>query len=525
MPQSRKSENQSVDAAATDHSSEIKHLRLTGLYQAPCPENEVPLFARESSGPDSIAKPAATPYRSSKDSSLHIREECCERIIVNGAFPQGHCEPGVFVETIRDPQNPARLVFLRWEDRSAATLRFIKCEGRTFVPPDSTSDSFPSLSLPMGLLPCGDPSDVLGEVKDAISKFVTLPFQQRQIVAAFVIASWFPDCFEAAPHLWIVGPLGSGKTKLLKVLWCMYRRGLIAGDLRPGSIYKLIDTWNPTLMIDELDLGGSVASSELHRMLRAGSEPAAPTFRNGRQFSTYGLKVIASRQPFNDAALLSRGLVISMLPAANDTPPLDQAAMQALEKEWQAKLCMFRLQNFEIVKTHCHSTNRLQGLSGRMKQIGLALTAPFGAHHECLSTLHGILNEHDDEGRIERSLEPMWLVAEVLLEQYHERSKNGRFEREILVGDVAALMNEKLGKQSERVRFSAKKVGLVLRSLGIYTSRLGQAGRGLTFSNGLELEIHEIASQLGMFQWNAAQSKGSLGDPMCRICENYRSHR
>ena len=525
VSKSRKSHNQSVDAGASDQFPDFEHRRPAGRYLVLRPGNEVSPCTTESSELTTIVKPAAMPYRSSKDSSLRVREEGGERIIVTGAFPPSHLKPGELVEIIRDPENPGRMVFLHWENGSATIADSIECEGRIFVPPDPMSRSFPSLSLPMGLLPCGDPSEVLGEAKDAISRFVTLPFQQRQIVAASVIASWFPDCFEAAPHLWIVGPLGSGKTKLLKVLWCMCRRGLIAGDLRPGSIYKLIDTWNPTLMIDELDLGGSVASRELLRMLRAGSAPAAPTFRNGRQFSTYGLKIIASRQPVSDAALLSRGLVISMLPATDDTPPLDGAAMDALEREWQPKLCMFRLQNFERVKNNCHSTNRLRGLSGRMKQIGLALTAPFGEHHACLSTLHGILNEHDDENQIERSLEPEWLAAEVLLEQYHERSKNERFEPEILVGEVAAHMNEKLGKQSEHVRFSAKKVGLILRSLGIYTTRLGRAGRGLTFSHGLDRDIHEIASQLGMFQWNVAQSKESPGDPKCRICEDYRPHR
>jgi hypothetical protein len=288
----------------------------------------------------------------------------------------------------------------------------------------------------------------------------------------------------------------------------------------PGSIYKLVDNWQPTLLIDEFELGRSVASSELLRMLRTGSAPAVPIFRNGQQFSTYGLKVIASRQPCNDAALLSRGLAISMLPAEEDTPPLDEAVMRALEKEWQPKLCMFRLQNFEIVKRHYDDPRRLKGLTGRMRQIGLALTAPFGEHHQCLSTLHGILVEHDVEDRIERSLEPEWLVVEVLLEQYHEGS-----EKQILVSEVADHLNEKLKKQNEQVRLSAKKVGLILRSLGIHTCRLGSAGRGLIFSNSLPREIHEIASQLGLLQCNFGHLKESPREPTCHFCEDYNSQR
>ena len=70
----RNSENQSLDVAVTDHSSEIKHRRLTGLYQVLHPENEVSPCTKESSELTTIAKPAATPYRPSKDSpSSHSR--------------------------------------------------------------------------------------------------------------------------------------------------------------------------------------------------------------------------------------------------------------------------------------------------------------------------------------------------------------------------------------------------------------------------------------------------------------------
>ena len=170
------------------------------------------------------------------------------------------------------------------------------------------------------------------------------------IVACFVLATWFPDCFEAAPYLWVVGPLGSAKTKLLRLLWSMCRRGLIAGDLRSASVYKLMDAWGPTLIIDELELGGSGANAELLRLLRTGSGPGVPAFSNGQGFSTCCPKVVASRQPLGEAALLSRGLIVSLLPTDDDLLPLDQAAMTQITADLQGKLLMFRLQNLHALK-------------------------------------------------------------------------------------------------------------------------------------------------------------------------------
>ena len=239
------------------------------------PENVISEIATDSSELNTIAKSASpVSSRSNGDSSLRIREERGERIIVTGAFPPDYCEPGVLVETIRDSENPERMVFVQWKNGNATIFRSIEHKGRIFVPPDPTSSSFPELILPSGLQPCGGTGQILVEITRTISNFVKLRPEQLWIVGAFVLASWFPDCFESAPYLWIVGPLGSGKTTLLKLLSRLCRRGLIAGDLRSGSLYKLVDAWDPTLIIDELELGSPAANVELFRLLRTGSTRA-----------------------------------------------------------------------------------------------------------------------------------------------------------------------------------------------------------------------------------------------------------
>jgi len=482
------------------------YLALKGLHQA-----------------TSIVKRAeGTDYRSSRGSSISIHEKVCNPTVVTGAFPQGHLDAGELVETIRDPENPNRLAFLHWKNGKAKILYEIRHGGRIFVPPDPTSNSFPGLSLPNGLLPCGEPAELLAEMNSIISNFVKLSPDQLWIIGATVLASWFPDCFEAAPYLYIVGPLGSGKTKLLKILKCLCRRGLIAGDLRSGSVYKLLDTWNPTLLIDELDLGNSGASNELLRILRNGSVPGVPTVRNGIPYSIYGLKVISSRQPLGDAALASRGFVISMLPTQTETLPLGEAAMQELERKFQPRLCMLRHNNYEAVKNHCLSPTDLGGLSPRVKQIARALTAPLLGDAEGTSTLLTILGEHDEEAQIERSLEPEWLVAEALFSVCHAGVEKGRHVSEILVGGVAAEINSGLQTRSEDIRLNAKKVGLVLKSLGLRTASLGRLGRGLQLTSDMKRKIHELAARLGIDRRAISSMTGlesGYGGVPCELCE------
>jgi len=242
------------------------------------------------------------------------------------------------------------------------------------VRPDPSSRSFPMLSLADGVLPCEGPAVLVSEIGSTISSFVKLRREQLVIIASFVLSTWFPDSFEVAPYLWVVGPLGSAKTKLLKILWCMCRRGLVAGDLRSASVYKLMDAWHPTLVIDEFEAGVSGASAELLRLLRNGSAPGFPAFRNGYWFSTYGPKVIASRQPLGDAALLSRGLTVSLLPSEDDLLPLDEAAIKKITADLQAKLLMFRLTHLHEVRNFRVASDVLQGISPRTKQIARSLS-------------------------------------------------------------------------------------------------------------------------------------------------------
>src|SRR6202040_393832 len=111
----------------------------------------------------------------------------------------------------------------------------------------------------------------LGQNSDTLGKFIAADRDVLVLLASVVLCSWFPDCFEAAPYVWIVGPLGSAKTKLLRLLSCMCRRALLVSDVRAGSLYTLTDSYNPTLLIDELDLADSSRSADILRLLRAGT--------------------------------------------------------------------------------------------------------------------------------------------------------------------------------------------------------------------------------------------------------------
>ena len=135
-----------------------------------------------------------------------------------------------------------------------------------------------------------------------------------------------------------------------------------------------------------------------------------------------------------------------------------------------------------------------------------------------------ILSEHDDEARIERSLEPEWLVAKTLFAVCHEGMESGPPVSEILVGGLTGKINQRLLIQGEDIKLGAKKVGLVLKSLGVRTVPLGRLGRGLKITTVLKRKIHEIAAQLGIDRRAFATLPGleaGYGGAPCPLCKKF----
>jgi hypothetical protein len=461
-----------------------------------------------------------SPYRPNRSP---VEPQHQQKIIVTGTFPN-QPNNSELVEVVRDAETPGRLAFLVWQDGAAELCRAIEREGTIFEPANARSNSFPRLSLAQGLAPYGQLRDLIGDLNSTISRFVKLTDQQLQLVTSYILATWFPDCFEATPYLWIVGPFASAKTKLLRLLWCFVRRGLVVGDLRAGSVYKLVDTWNPTVMIDELESANSGAYSDLLRMLRTGSTNSVAVVRNGRAFSPYGFKVIASRQAPADAALMSRAVVINTLPTEEDTLPLDEETADRIASEFQSKLLMFRFETYSAVKNFEVPSSATQGMTPRTKQLARALLAPLPEDPEMTAGVITALRESDEDLRIERRLEDEWLVAETLYAVCHEEHGKGGFVSEILVGGIAAEVNQKLKDQGEDRRLKDRKVGAILKPLGLRTKDLGRHGRGLEFTIALKRLIHQIAQRMGINRRTIATLRGlevGFGGVPCPLCEEY----
>ena len=65
-------------------------------------------------------------------------------------------------------------------------------------------------------------------------------------------------------------------------------------------------------------------------------------------------------------------------------------------------------------------------------------------------------------------------------------------QQQVFVRDIAVTVNNIYGEEGESLKISNESVGHVLKNLGLYTRRLGNAGRGLMIDKSIQARAHEL---------------------------------
>jgi putative DNA primase/helicase len=97
-------------------------------------------------------------------------------------------------------------------------------------------------------------TDVLAEIRDAASKHAVLPEGSAEVVALWTMFTHCHDCFDISPALVFTSPTPEcGKTVCLTLLGCLVPRAMMASNISPSAVFRTVDRWHPTLLIDEAE--------------------------------------------------------------------------------------------------------------------------------------------------------------------------------------------------------------------------------------------------------------------------------
>lgn len=167
-----------------------------------------------------------------------------------------------------------------------------------------------------------DPLKLLDEVSSMIKNYIVLDQQQADAAALWVALTWFIHHIDLVPLAIINAPeKACGKTQLLTVMGYMSYRPLPASNASSSAIFRAVEKWSPTMLVDEADTFFK-DNAELQGMINAGylrggyvlrSEASGDSFEP-RMFSVFSAKAIAgiALEKHLPDATLSRGIAFNL---------------------------------------------------------------------------------------------------------------------------------------------------------------------------------------------------------------------
>jgi putative DNA primase/helicase len=108
------------------------------------------------------------------------------------------------------------------------------------------------------IIPWSEPvngQELLNEIEQLINNIMVFPSEhEAKAIALFVLHTYFIEAIDCAPILLVCSPeKRCGKTTLLTILQKLVSKPLPASNISSAAIYRSIDKWSPTLIIDEAD--------------------------------------------------------------------------------------------------------------------------------------------------------------------------------------------------------------------------------------------------------------------------------
>lgn len=125
-----------------------------------------------------------------------------------------------------------------------------------------------------------DGPDLLQELVTVFNRFSILPDKADIGIALWVLHSWCIECFFISPFLNLTSPeKRCGKTTTLHIIHHLCPRPISMANASPSAIFRAIELWTPTLLIDEADTFLK-QNPELNGILNSGhSKPSAVVIR------------------------------------------------------------------------------------------------------------------------------------------------------------------------------------------------------------------------------------------------------
>src|SRR6266550_1630339 len=234
-------------------------------------------------------------------------------------------DDGSILEMVYRPEEK-RTAFVLWKDGEWKVEPSVSENSFQRLVPYSANNNL--IKNEVVLLPSepeeyGSEESLLLEIQSFIHRYVDVSPLFEKIASYYVLFSWVYDGFNELPYLRVRGDPGSGKTRFLLTIGSLcYKPIFASGASTVSPIFRMLDSFHGTLIVDEGDFRFSDEKAEVVKILNNGNVKGFPVLRSevsgkGREFNprayhVFGPKLVATRGFFDDKALESRFLTEEM---------------------------------------------------------------------------------------------------------------------------------------------------------------------------------------------------------------------
>src|SRR5882762_7015046 len=93
--------------------------------------------------------------------------------------------------------------------------------------------------------------DLLFSIYDFLTRFIVVSEDEYVAISLWIVFTYLVAITDTSPMLALTSPVKRcGKTRLIEVLNALTRSPLATAGISPAAIYRTVDKFHPTMMID-----------------------------------------------------------------------------------------------------------------------------------------------------------------------------------------------------------------------------------------------------------------------------------
>lgn len=333
---------------------------------------------------------------------------------------------GTLVEMIYD-QKIAKTSFAICKNDQIEIKNRIESNNQYFKPHSANKDLLKNrvVLFPSRPVQYESQEKLIRDIQCFIHKYLSVSNFFEKIASYYILFSWIYDDFNELPYLRGLGDYGTGKSRLLQVVGSIcYTPIFASGATTVSPIFRILNDFKGTLILDEADFKLSDTTAEIVKILNSGFMKNMPVLRSEgnnkksfdvKAYNVFGPKVIATRNLYKDSALESRMITEDM----NLTSLGKGVPYNIPDSFWEEaltlrnKLLVFRFKNKGKIVLNPELGDR--SIEPRLNQIAIPLMSTIN-NPKMILEIKQQFKEYNERIKTDRTLDYNYQILDAICE-------------------------------------------------------------------------------------------------------------